>query len=179
MKKYICTGFSLGPNWASIILNFAEGKDIFTKELPLPRNPFRSGDFKGFVVNRIATAATDLLYGPVLAGEALAVPMYRTQVTDLARQFDRDALTMYDAMAQIENVFRQFRENISADALAAYNCYRSVVKQMNSFADGIATDDTIHRDPSPEEVAKRKAAKEAKKRSRVSEIVDNIKTAAV
>lgn len=154
MTKYICNDMRLADEWTAIVLTFGSNAD--TREVKVvfkDPHPFRNGKYKAAVIEQVSAAATDELYGPVLAGQAQAVRTFRTNLEALAKALLSSPTAMLERAKHLQDLCDIFRRDIEEDGIAAFACWQSVVKMLNSFADGIPADDTIHTDPAKEEIA--------------------------
>lgn len=157
-KSYICQGMALGDNWSSIILTFNEGAELVVRRVALPERPFRNGKYKGNVIESVSVTVTNDLYGPVLVAQVMAVRQFRTELENLTRAILKSPVGMMERVGKLRHLCVKFRHEVGEDALVAFACWQSVVRMMNSFADGDGSDDTIHPDREAEETQARTSA---------------------
>ena len=165
MATYICTNMRLSDGWTHIILTMQLGKDVKEVAVLLPFPPFRDGKFRGVVIKEVATKVTESFHDSVLAAEALTVPVYRHKIVEITTKIRNAPKDMLEECRKLALVCNSFREDISPAGMEAYVTYQSVVRIMNSFATGVETDEEIHPDPTPEQIAAREE-REAKTRER-------------
>lgn len=158
MRIVVCKDMALTDRWEAIVLTMLEGEEEKKVTVRLPEKPFRNGTFRGSVIERVANTVTDSLYGVVLTGQVQTILDFRAKVAELALDIKTRPLTMTQNCWEMEKACREFRGDIGADALDAYITWRSVVRIMNSFADGVTTDDTIHPEPKEQPNTEEQAA---------------------